>query len=612
MNKIKPEIFFSIILLVFGTFLIFITPIGAGFDEDTHLGRIWEMSKGVLIPNQYLSKGPFYPYAFYQLSYRQDVNLNPISWETWQAQLGTKIDWNNMINHKTRSIYFPTFYLPQAFIVGVLGRVLDMPVAIIYYCLRFSYLISFVIFTYLAIRIVPFGKWIMGLLSVSPMALIQASSISPDAINNGGCFLFIAWVLYLNSSAKKAAFSWRDWIITVIFVIMIATFKINSLPLLLLLFLIPRQKFGSKKNLIGFILITFLAVGVIYAGWNVLTSTNLNVISTGETSPSQQLIGIIKDPLHFINAMVYNLETQYGRYYKEWVGVSGYGYWDMPAPVYWITPILVLIAILVEGTENILDGKKRFWIAIVFLAIYVLTITVFYLIYNPPDSIIIPGVQGRYFIIAAPLLFYAFFPRLSHWRSGISWLQAGSILTATISLVALFLTYHVFCGASYYSTGPCYLPQYKNWSPQTSSSIQVSGTTDIQQTFRANSDNMNQLRFWVPIKPDKPQDSFVVELKDFKTNKVLANKTYLQKDITSPGWVNFLFSPINESNNQTYIIDFHPADSQNQQNIELSYSKTNEYLDGDLSINGQSNNGDLLFQYGCKIGLDKLIGTTAP
>ena len=79
MKKIKPELFFSILILVVGIFLVFVTPIGAGFDEDTHLGRIWEMSKGVIIPNQYLSQGPYYPYAFYQLFYRQDVNLSPLS-----------------------------------------------------------------------------------------------------------------------------------------------------------------------------------------------------------------------------------------------------------------------------------------------------------------------------------------------------------------------------------------------------------------------------------------------------------------------------------------------------------------------------------------------------
>ena len=320
MKKIKPEIIFVILILLFGTVLVFITPIGAGFDEDTHLGRIWEMSKGVVIPNQYLSQGPFYPYAFYQLSYRQDVNLSPISWEAWQAQLAVKIDWANMINHKTRSIYFPTLYLPQAFLIGLLGRVLDTPVAIIYYVLRLSYLIIFALATYLAIRITPIGKWILGILSVSPMALIQAASISPDSVNNGVCFVFLAWILYLNSAPKKDKFSRKDWLITAFLVFCICTLKLNSIFLLLLLFGVPRQKYGTPKWLATFVLFTLLMVLVVFVGWSGLTSSQLSVISTGETSPMLQLKGMLTNPASYLNALLYNIQTQYGRYFTEWVG----------------------------------------------------------------------------------------------------------------------------------------------------------------------------------------------------------------------------------------------------------------------------------------------------
>jgi uncharacterized membrane protein len=46
MRNCRVEIFFTALILVFGAFLIFVTPIGAGQDEETHLARIWEMSKG--------------------------------------------------------------------------------------------------------------------------------------------------------------------------------------------------------------------------------------------------------------------------------------------------------------------------------------------------------------------------------------------------------------------------------------------------------------------------------------------------------------------------------------------------------------------------------------
>jgi hypothetical protein len=46
-----PEVFVVVVLLVFGSFLAFRIPLGAGFDEETHLLRIWEMSAFEWIPN---------------------------------------------------------------------------------------------------------------------------------------------------------------------------------------------------------------------------------------------------------------------------------------------------------------------------------------------------------------------------------------------------------------------------------------------------------------------------------------------------------------------------------------------------------------------------------
>src|SRR5512139_2690830 len=136
MKRIKPETFFLMIVLVAGIVNAVITPLGAGYDEDTHVARIWEMSKGEMIPNRFLSQGPNFPFVFYELSYRQQLNLVPQSLEEWQAQFSEKIDWDVMVPHITRAVYFPVLYLAQAFIMGVFGRLLDVSVGWIYILLR--------------------------------------------------------------------------------------------------------------------------------------------------------------------------------------------------------------------------------------------------------------------------------------------------------------------------------------------------------------------------------------------------------------------------------------------------------------------------------------------
>lgn len=607
MKKIKPELFFSILILIVGTLLILITPIGAGFDEDTHIGRIWEMSKGVLIPNQLLGKGANYPYTFYQLSYRQDVNLNPVSWETWKSQMKVKIDWTNMIDHKTRATYFPTFYLPQAFIMGIMGRLFDLPVGIIYYCLRFSYLLSFVILIYFAIRIIPFGKWMLGFLSILPMSLVQASIISIDGINNGICFLFIAWVLYLNSDQKKAAYSRKDLFITLILSTAITTLKLNSLPLLSLLFMVPRIKYGSKKTLLISIFIILIAVCMISIGWNLLILEKPSTTATGEIDVLTNALVIFSNPLHFINALLNNIGTLFGRYYIEWVGVSGYGYWDMPVLIYLIVPFFILIAILSDGYTHILNSRKRIWMAVVSLLIFIFTIVIFFLLLGSPNSIEIPGVQGRYFIIAFPLLLLAFVPKRVIWKSGIKWVQIGAVLLTLVSSSALFLVYHFNCGSSFYSFETCYLPKYKNWDPSFGINMPISDPIPVRQTFTSECENLDQLRIWVPSRPKDTSAQISLNLVDAKTNEIVESKIYSGEDFPSSGWMYFQFNPIRDSKSKEYVITAESLNALHSQDVSFSYYERNEYLAGELTIAGKPNKGDLLFQYGCETGLAEII-----
>ena len=95
---------------------------------------------------------------------------------------------------------------------------------------------------------VPFGKWILLVLAVSPMALFQAATITPDAISNGIGFLFIAGCLRMSTGSESIG--WRDWDSLVLLVFLLFLAKLNLIPLILLPFLLilPSQ-FTRKKTL---------------------------------------------------------------------------------------------------------------------------------------------------------------------------------------------------------------------------------------------------------------------------------------------------------------------------------------------------------------------------
>ena len=48
---------------------------GANFDEETHIARIWEMSLGDILPNSIYRKTDFFPPVFFDSSFSRNINL---------------------------------------------------------------------------------------------------------------------------------------------------------------------------------------------------------------------------------------------------------------------------------------------------------------------------------------------------------------------------------------------------------------------------------------------------------------------------------------------------------------------------------------------------------
>ncbi len=607
MKKLRPEIIFSVIILIFGTLLALITPFGAGADEDTHIGRIWEMSTGALVPNQHLSTGPNYPQVFSQISYRQSVNLQPITWDIWKEQLFAEIDWDNFINHSTRARYFFTLYLPQAFIMGVMGRLLDLPVGFIYYAIRLSYLLIYVLLVYLSIRIIPVGKWLLGILAATPMSLIQAASVSPDSTNNGIAFVFIAWALYMNTAEKRETFTRKDWFITALLTLAVCTLKLNTVPLLFALLLIPRAKFGSKKWLAGFIVFAILAIAVVCLGWNFLTASELLTSTTIDTyNASEQIKLILQDPGRFFTSIGQTILTQTPRYARNWVGVSGFGYWPLPKPVYWITPLLILLAMLSDSMGGLLNRRKRLIALATFIIVFLLTLVLFYLLYNPPGTTLIPGVQGRYFLFITPLLFLACLPTRAVLRLKSGWLWGGSAFVALLTVGGLSLAYHFTCGSAWYTTGLCTLPRHKNQTAASSLTIALPAAQPVSQTFTAQCNNLTKTSLWLY---DHSADVgwLAVTVLNADTGEMVISRSIPAVELPSDDWLEIDFPAIPDSADQTFALQITAAGDLPLSEVEVGVSDRNEFLDGELSIGSETQVGDLFFRYGCLTGLERLL-----
>ncbi len=593
----NPGIFFLIAIIFFGSILVLITPFGAGFDEDTHLARIWEMSKGELIPNRYLSTGPNYPSVFYEISYRQDPNLNPISWSTLKDQLVKKIDWANFITHRTRSIYFPSLYLFQAFITGIFCRIFNFPVSVLYFVLRFSYLLEYAFLCYLAITIIPRGKWLLGFITIWPMSIIQASIISPDGISNGVGFVFFAWVLFLISLQKQGSkYSKILGIITGLLIFGICTIKLNCLPLLLLLLLVPKEIFTAKVKCIlmgASLVVFFLAV----FGWNFLVSGNSSVIGSNVTSPLQKISDFVLNPISLFQAIIKDVEQNGSRYVYELIGVSGYDYWKLPNFMYILMPICLTFVALFEPVQTPLTSKQRVGLLIISIFVFLFTSLVFYLVYSDPGSQTINGIQGRYFIVALPLIFFCL-QRMSTTTKQYFLLTKFLIVSSVFfTIIILFFDYHVICGNSMFTSPKCYLPRYKNWDPGIFVKMDAEKMAGAVQTFVPLC-NPDQIGFWLS---GEGELTGVINVIQAETNKIegVLNLDRIQNE---NGWSFFDLRDVNLEKNTQYLIDIKTIKVSVTTPVFFYYSKTNEYSGGAFYSKGHLQDGDLVFQYGCSSG----------
>jgi uncharacterized membrane protein len=602
MQKVTPEKFFPIIILVIGVLMVFLTPFNAGFDEDAHLARAWEMSSGELMPNRLLGSSPYYPGVFLEISYRQWRNPGAITPDIWREQLKRHIDWDNMAAYPTRSVYFPALYLLPAFTTGIMGRVMDLPAGWIIYVARLSYLLSYALLVYLALRWLPFGKWIMGFFACTPMALVLASVITPDALNNGLSFLFIAWVLKLSVSDPEKPFTRSEWWISLALVMTVAMLKANSIPLLFLLFIIPKSKFGSVKNrwlAAGAVLVV---VAVIYVGWNVLvTWDSLNASADNPAGLNRSLKDLLFNPLEFVGGVIYTVKRFLPEYYTQWVGTTGYNYWPFPTIVYWLFPVALILAMMTDSTHQSLTRRSRLVLLGVCFMTFLATFVIFYLYsFVPP---VIWGVGGRYFVAISPVLMIAFLPNRPLRPALAGWLRALLIAIVVIVTAGLGIAYHVPCGSTFYTAGVCLQPKYKNWEPSVQVPLSVAATTRVEQTLTPLCTDIHQLRFWVN------QNSLQGEVKTCLTS-LDGNQEQCTavpaSTFTEPGWNSIEIPTFTAQTKAGYRLSL---TAQGTGLLTLSAFPISEYPGHEFRINDRLQPGTLVFQYACPGQLQALLST---
>jgi uncharacterized membrane protein len=595
----SPARLFLILALGFGTVWIFLMPAGAGYDEETHLARIFEISRGHLIPNQWLgTTGNGIPQSMLQVSYRQQQFLQPVTIADIEEGLNLGITGTDRIAHNTRATYSPILYLPQAFLLAVFGYFLKTPVLILYWILRFTYLLTYVVTAYFAIRLMPKFKWALFVLALAPMAMIQAVSISADPMTNGMSFLFVAWSLYLIEGRKL--FDKKAFWITILLVFLLFSVKPNSAPLVLLLVLLKSTQFPSRKKMI----LLWITIATLFAfevgGWTAIqfqAEAARRELSGGQTAGFLNVI--LSDPLGFIGNLFAYVSSNLPSVLKEYVASFGYGYYAIPKIVFILFWGTLVVAIVHDWQMEPFSRQTRAALLLEFLVLFFGTFALRLAIKQSVGSLALS--QGRYFIPFIPLLIFSLFGGQLRLRSRIPYLEKlitiGAAVILSLVTISMYLVYYVPCGVYVFTPGQCVLPVYKNWDPSPENTLPVRLGSTIEQTFQPDCGKIHDLRIFTYKSSDlSPEAKFSLSIMNSKTGEQVVSKDFPVSIINDNAMTILGFTAFKADTNARYAMRI--SGFNHEPSFKVALSDLHR-IRGNLTQESLLVDKDLVFQYRC-------------
>lgn len=427
----KAENLFLAIALIFGIlFTVIIAPFHAE-SEPQHYYRSYQISEGKLIADKkivdcygqqfetYLPSttcvGGMLPKSILKtakITEGIEFRKNPIKKQNIQniiALLNLPLNSNNRVflRFPNISLFFPITHSPQAFGMAI-GRLFNLSPLVLLYMGRICNLLVWTLLVYLAIKIIPFYKWLLLLLALTPMSIFQASSVSGDALTNGLAFLLITFIMKTACEKEKQITKSEIFILALLSLLM-SLCKLAYCPILFLLWAIPLQRFRNKKQyfitLSAIILFSLAAV----VSWLVITR-HLNVplrLDTPNLTTEQRLDYLASQPWKLLVLIGNTLRVHGLTYLEQYLGGMGWGETKMPI-WHMVSYGLVLLGVAACSHEKdiAISVRQKAIIFSIVVTNIVLIFTLLYITWTSLDSDVIQGIQGRYFIPFSPLVFF--------------------------------------------------------------------------------------------------------------------------------------------------------------------------------------------------------------
>ena len=401
-KKMKIEKIFLVLIIPIGLLYMTIIPIGRVPDEAAHFYRAYEISNGHLIS---LKDKEGYGGDYLPANIRGIVK-GENNYKEEIKKINTKpIKKKEFITFTNTALYSFITYIPQSIGISI-GKLFNLSFFWIAYLGRLTNFLVWLIFMYYSIKLIPFKKLAILITAFMPMMLQETASLSADAITNGATFFFVSYILFLKYNRTKKITS-KNKIILAITTIIMSVSKIVYLPLCLLVFLIPKEKFKSAKQKylqIGLLAFIVIAINLFFFSLSISYNAHVKTTEIINIDTALQIKHILSNPLGYIVVMFRTIYEYSQMYVSGFIGESLCWY-DVAISNFFtkiISSILIIVLVLDTSKINYKDKILNF-IATFFVILLIFTSE--YLTWTEVGSKTISGIQGRYFIpLIIPLL----------------------------------------------------------------------------------------------------------------------------------------------------------------------------------------------------------------
>ncbi len=432
-KNLAEEKIFLFIVVIFGPLILLLTPPMCTPDENTHFLNAYAFANGDFFPEwQEGEMGRFIPQAvsdFISSHMEQAVDLEE-KYDFSKQYLSSFLPNENgelvFWNMGQLAAINPIGYLVSG--AGIwTGRLLcgsvcggyDTPYNLLLFA-RFFHLLFYAVTCYYALKKAPFLKKSMLVILTMPMSLFLGVSVSYDAILIPVCSLFFANTMGLLVLERMVCKT--DIFITGLCTLFMVGIKTAYAPFLLLLLLVPREKFGTHRKYIGCVCLT-LATGLVsYFGYQTCLQAILGEFSVNANEQAAAHRAYVFSHIGKIPIIAVQTLQMFGSFYlQSFYGKLGQLDTNFPLPVmcFFYGLFLFILAGEVCSVTKPIPKKIRIVDSLLVLVCISGIFLNMYLEWTPivlgVGADVVSGVQGRYFI---PLFIYLCFPFLNGLLAG--------------------------------------------------------------------------------------------------------------------------------------------------------------------------------------------------